>query len=550
MSRTRGIGGGRLWRAALIAALGALTACGTTLQASTRHAGVGGSTGTLSSGSGGGSGSELGGGTSSGNGGGSGRGAPTGAGTSSGTGGGSGPGLGLATGPGGGNGTGVSASGTAAGPSGRAGTGGAGPGGSPGAAGGSVSNVPGVKDGQIYFGYVNLVNQGAERQALGQAGFGGLDFNQTFVDLANYINTHGGIRGLKIKLVPFNRDATDQNTTEASWEQKECVAWTQDTRVFAAYQGEGHAGVLDPCLNKAGVIEMCGGCVLTTYDDQEFAKFPLLYEPAGASVSRVVPAYVQGLVQAGFFNGPAVKIGLLAFDNARYHQAAGQLAQVLKGDGLSLADQAFVQEAQSAQDYGPALTELQNYELKFKSEQINRVLVLDESGAILGYGTTIADKQQWYPHWGVNSTSGPAGLIASGAYDPPSERSGQTVVGWVPGADEGYEFKDSQRPPGLDPCLKILQDYGITPSGDNNLGAVGQQCDTLFFFRAALQAAGTVSVPAFQTGAASLGSSFGSALTYVTQWTSARRDGAGIYRSAVYDAGCGCLAYVGTPHSM
>lgn len=329
-----------------------------------------------------------------------------------------------------------------------------------------------------------------------------------------------------------------------------CAAWTQDDRVFAALAGEGE--VLDACLARAGVVQVCGGCIVSTYDERQMAKVPLLHSPNGVSVDRQVDFYVKGLVEGGFFTGAGnrvpgpPKVGFLTYDDpVRKRQFPRLEAELEKRTGLTFAEHGFLPPPEGGDGSARALTALQNFLLQFKASGVNRILMLDNSGQAAAYGMQAADKNNYFPRWGFNSTSTPGGLFNAGVV-PSSQLHGMTVVGWYPAADIGMKG-DTQRPPGLAACLALFKKAGMTMSSDTDYGLAGVFCDKFFFLRDALEAAPALSAQQFGAGARSLGSSFSSSLTYAADQSAGRRDGGSIYRVGAYNAGCNCFRYLGGP---
>lgn len=152
--------------------------------------------------------------------------------------------------------------------------------------------VPGIENGVIKIGMIRTTNAEAAYTAIGASELAGSGYGDRMVEaLVQEIN-RTGIKGLKIKIVNYNRDLTDSSTPPAVHEQRACAAWTEDDRVFAALTGEGE--VMDACLAKAGVLQVCGNCAISTYDNKQMNAVPLLFSPNGVLVNRQVEFYVKG----------------------------------------------------------------------------------------------------------------------------------------------------------------------------------------------------------------------------------------------------------------
>lgn len=426
-------------------------------------------------------------------------------------------------------------------------TGGAAPGTTGVAAAGTIF---GIENGFIKVGIARVSNQGAAYEAIGASGLAGSGHDERMIEtLVNEINLTG-IKGLKIKLVRYDVDANDASTPAEVHQQRQCAAYTQDDRVYAAMAGEGE--VLDACLAKAGVVQICGSCSISTYDDQKMAAIPLLFSPNGVTVNRQVDFYVKGLVEAGFFTGAPgpPKVGFITYDDpVRKRQFPRLEAELKRRTGLSFAKTGFLPKPGGGEGDARFLSAIQNFMLQFKAAGVNRVLMLDNFGQAAGYGMQAADKNAYYPRWGFNSTSGPGILLNQGLI-PPGELPGMTVVGWMPSVDIGLTKDDTQWPPGLKACVDRFTEAGMTMASDTDYGLAGIYCDRFLFLRDALNAAPGLSPQQFGLGAAALGSSFRTSIVYGADQSRGRRDGGENYRVAAYHAPCNCFRYTGPLRPM
>lgn len=398
---------------------------------------------------------------------------------------------------------------------------------------------------------MHFTNRSAAYAAIGASGLAGSGYEDRMREvMVKEINDKGGIHGLKIKLVPYEIDQSDSSTPPDVHQQRMCTTWTQDDRVFAAFAGEGE--VLDACLTKANVVEICGSCQVSTYDSVEMNKVPLLYSPNGVLVSRQVEFYVTGLIEGGYFTGAPgpPKVGFLGYDEPVAKRQFPRLEADLKArTGLPVAEKGFlpIPTGNGSSD-AQYLNALQNYLLQFKNAGVNRIITLDHSGQTTAYGMQASDKNAYYPRWGLNSTGSPGGLH-NGGFLPASQLPGLTVVGWWPMGDIGIR-EGTQWPPGLAACVELFKKHGMTMASDTDYAMAALHCDQYFFLRDALRAAPSVSVSNFGAGARSLGSNFKTAMIYGAHQGRGRRDGGENYRVAAYDGGCDCIKYVGPLRAM
>lgn len=408
--------------------------------------------------------------------------------------------------------------------------------------------VPGIENGFIKIGVFNAKNTAAAYAAIGASALAGSGFGERMREaLVKEIN-RTGIKGLKVRLVNYDIDQNDASTSSEVHQQKACERWTTDDRVFAAVAGEGE--VLDACLAKAGVLEICGTCSISTYDDMKMNAVPLLFSPNGVAVDRQVEFYVRGLVEGGFFAGAGnqvpgpPKVGFLTYnDPVRKRQTPRLEAELQKQTGLTFAERGELPQPGGGEGDARYLNAIQNFMLQFKAKGVNRILMLDNSGQTAAYGMQTADKNGYFPRWGYNSTSGPGILLSAGVV-PESELPGMTVVGWQPASDFGIK-KGTQLPPGLPACIELFKKAGITLANDTDYLQAGSNCDAFLFFRDALAAAPGLSVQQFGAGAASLGAAFKTSVVYGANQGSGRRDNGSAYRVGAYAKECNCFRYVG-----
>ncbi|MGH9187938.1 MAG: hypothetical protein ACRD0U_19355 [Acidimicrobiales bacterium] len=180
--------------------------------------------------------------------------------------------------------------------------------------------------------------------------------------------------------------------------------------------------------------------------------------------------------------------------------------------------------------------------LRFKSQGINRVLVLaDQGGGIPIFFTGTAETQGYRPRLGLTSSSVPQGLIDEGLVAPEAFR-GAVTVGWNPFGD--LRLEDAEAGLGYGACIEILEAGGALPWSDtNNLLVSLRTCDGFLFVRAAIQAGLPDITGASFVAGAEAQSAFPSALTYRVSTAPGRHSGVAAVRHSTYEDACTCFRY-------
>jgi hypothetical protein len=460
--------------------------------------------------------------------------------------------------------TGADASGSnSGGGTGRANGGGSGASGS-GSSGGSRSGGvggsstgaavgPGVSATTINVGIVYAVNSGAANAAIGAAGISQGDEKANYTVLINDINAHGGVAGRKI--VPVWHSVDAESTTSASDQyQAACDDLTQDHKVYVALAGNDET--LLQCLHNRGVAAVSSN--LTRADAAVFRRFPYYFEINSLSLDRVATAEVAALKAQNWFSGwntgsgqPAstrAKVGVVTFDFPSFARATDQVlipALAKQGYAPAPADVARVPFIQQESDVGAAEPAVSSAVLKFRSDGVTHVIILEGSGTIsLLFGTN-ADKQRWYPRYGANSQDGFEALADSGAY-PKSQLNGALGIGWQPSLD----IAPSENPPNSPytnaaqrKCLALYQAHGITFSDQNSKGVGYLDCSDIWFFRDVVNRTTALTRDGFLAAANGIGSSFESLNVIATRLDAAHHDAIAAVRYWAYKPECGCMRY-------
>ena len=350
--------------------------------------------------------------------------------------------------------------------------------------------------------------------------------------VVDHVNATGGLAGRKIVPVYAKFSAASSN-----WErdyQAICTDLTEDEKVFAVVTATiAGSKTFASCLAAHGtpLINSAGG----TQDRQSSAALGrFFYTPGSFDLTRLARAYVDGLAAAGFFSRTS-KVGLIRVDDAPYARVTRDVVRPrLQELGVRLEEEAAVAAQESI---STTTSQMPNLVLRFQQKGIDRVLVLDNGTLAISFSLQAAS-QNYRPRYGLNSLNNPV-LMQQNA---PAESLRDAVgVGWQPTGDV-----DAQRDPHLNKPARVCNDINVRAGqGDVDRTGVWQQrmyCDGVFFLQASL-AGRAPSADAVLAGSSALGRSFESAITFGTDFSGGRRDGASVIRTFAYDQTCSCFRY-------
>jgi hypothetical protein len=358
------------------------------------------------------------------------------------------------------------------------------------------------------------------------------------------------------KLVPefYELDATSTETIDTQY-QAACESLTTDRKIFVLMGGDNENFLR--CLHNAKVVVLNEN--LTVSDAARFKRFPYYFEITSLNLDRIAAAEIAALSAQGYFTGswntaagaPAPgkpKVGILAFDLPGFNHAVDQvMVPALARLGLrpDAGDIIRAPEPQRTSDVGADAAVVSNAVLKFRSDGVTHVLVLEKGGTLsLLFGNN-AESQGYRPRYGANSQTGQQALVDSGAY-PRGQLPGTVGIGWEPGiditpaenTDDGPYSNDSRRR-----CLALYKAAGVSYANANAAAVALGTCNQFWFFRDVMKDAPAVNRDGFLVAANRLGTAFQSTDGGVTRIDADHHDGVGAVRYWAYKPECGCMRY-------
>jgi hypothetical protein len=358
------------------------------------------------------------------------------------------------------------------------------------------------------------------------------------------------------KLVPVfaQVDATSPATIDSQY-QAACSELTQDHKIFVLFAGQSE--VLIQCAHNAGAVAITAN--LTAADAAIFQRFPYYVEIRSLNLDRVAAAEVAGLNAQGYFSGwdaalakpgpGKAKIGVIVEDRPSFVHAAEKVlvpALAKLGYGPDPANVVRVPRVERTTDVGPIAAAVSNAVLKFRSNGVEHVMILEPSGVVSLLFANNADSQRYYPRFGANSQNGLQALVDSGGF-PKSELRGTVGIGWLPSLDitpsentvDGPYSTDARRR-----CMNLFKAKGVTFSDSNAQGIAIGNCDELWFFeKAGNGVSGPLTRDALMASLNRIGSTFQSADTFATRFSASQHDGVAAIRYWAHVPSCDCMRY-------
>jgi hypothetical protein len=411
---------------------------------------------------------------------------------------------------------------------------------------------PGITATTIYIGAGYVKNQEAGNEVIGGGGAGGGDIRDAYNVVIKDINDHGGIAGRKLVPIYAGVDATSTQTVDQQL-QASCAKWTQDNKVFVILGGQ--APVERECAKAAGAVQFWAPSGSNTVPET-FQQYPHFVEITGLNLVRLGPVTIDGLAKQGYFSSGA-RIGIVSWDDPAYREGVTQgLIPALRAHGLGVATQpVYVHVPENLQDIGGSAADVNSAVLRFSTQRISHVLLLDGPAGIFG-GAGLgfeflnrAKAQQYTPRYGFNDNNLPVDALESGLY-PPDQLRGSISVSWLndqKSTDAGWHPNAAR-----ERCEALMRKNGVDMSNVNAHAFAIEACDELWFFQTVTARMGSAVLSAdnFMAAVNALGTRFGSPGTYSTRFAPTRHDGVAAARIMKFVDSCTCYRYVSDPYAV
>lgn len=413
----------------------------------------------------------------------------------------------------------------------------------------------GVTADAVAVGLTYTVNADAAQQALGSSSQVG-DTKAYLDALVSDVNRTGGVKGRKLKPVFYKEDATSSDTRDAR-DQARCAFYTQDNKVFAVLASAAGENFLS-CIGKESMN--IGGFEVAGYNEADFARHPYFFNVNTLTGEKQYRGLIASLVRQGWFSGWSTSagasgpgdavVGVLSVD---FPQITCVTDKVLlpglarAGDPVKPDNVVRLKNPRSSAETGQTVSQIQNAVLRFRSNGVTHVIIMDNAGGVIFFFSQGAENQRYRPRYGVTTANALQGLVESGQMSSAQAR-GAMGLGYVPLSDLPASANPADRGPYTNAtrklCLKIYKDAGIT-FGDSNSEQVALGfCDKMLFFRfTAGKVDGPLNRDAFRAAVEELGTSFVASPLQTARFGSSRHYGIVRGYDLRFDDGCTCVKY-------
>ena len=380
-------------------------------------------------------------------------------------------------------------------------------------------------------------NAGAAFDQYGVKGGPSGDQGPWIKEVQDWINGHGGMGGRKLELVTHVTQSL-QGTFDQQAEEA-CTDLTEDHHVSVVV-----GGALVPTLNLADCLARHQTPLVWNYvfmtDRPTFSRYAnYLYMPSMIQVERL-GGWIDAAADSGYFANSIV--GLVRYDEpVQKHLSDDVLKPRMAAHGVRVTDEAAFRPATGAASAADLSAQANSTILRFRSENVNRVVLQPTAAVLPLLFFTAAQTQNFHPRYTFTSFDEPWFQTQNNGA---SQLAGSMVFGWLPAEDVAFE-----QDPGLNPTAKRCVD--ITPDANpKGNGSIRRYCDALLFLKAVFDHGADPSVAGLRRGIDALGTSYESAWTFATSMSSQRHDGAAAARLVLYDTGCSCYRYSGPTYPI
>jgi len=387
--------------------------------------------------------------------------------------------------------------------------------------------------GSVEVGFLVLADVGDAVKALGYSGLSTGSGQRQARVVAGLMNAGGGLAGRKVAPVIFEVSASG----DSNQMQRACSLFFEDHKVRAVI-----AIIVDnvmlACTKRRGVPHIAAANA--SLDRKGISTYSNVVIPNHPTIEDGSALLVDDLVRQGWFKPASateqVKIGLITHKEDEYQPAPAVVAARLKAAGLHLSDTFFMPPGRTQSDIGAASSAGKSAALKFQTEGINRVIVVDNHGFGAGWFGIGASSQGYHPRLGLSSFSQPSTLPAILS---PEQLAGSAGVGWAPVLDTDISL---QRPvsPRTTTCLTAMRRAGEDTSAAERPLSQGV-CEGGYTLLDAWRA-GQLDLTGFLNGLQALGTSYRPAAVLGADFAHSRA-AASRYQALNYESGCDCYRY-------
>jgi hypothetical protein len=391
-------------------------------------------------------------------------------------------------------------------------------------------------DAPVEVGFVVVQNTAAAAKAVGDSALVSGDGATQAEVAAGLVNANGGLAGHKIK--PIIYEVNVQQSVD-SQEQAACARFFQDNHAIAVVSvGWSSAGAA--CAEKYHAPFVTASVASTRRAVLD--KYPLAVLIDVPVLDAVPASLVSSLVRRGWFKPAAatevVKIGLVYTDSPDFAAVPGQVRTALAAEGMTLTDTVGMPPL-TGTNYQAAATAGESAALRFSSDHINRVLVVDAGGSGISWFSLAAGQDMYYPRYGATSLSEFSLWSTSMTA---RQLAGAAGLGWEP----IWDLPVSKQPPGsanTRACVAAMSKAGEDMNTQATRASAMLSCEGADLLAAAWRT-GPLTESGFLSGLNALGRRYSPVIAMATDF-GGHRDGASVARPVIHQAACNCFVYDG-----
>ncbi|MDP9182811.1 MAG: ABC transporter substrate-binding protein [Actinomycetota bacterium] len=423
-----------------------------------------------------------------------------------------------------------------------------------------ATSGPGVTDKVVYVGVVHDANADGVNSA---AGVGAVTHGDSLANtraIVDDINRHGGVAGRRVELVTADFDSTSTQTLDQQWAAV-CQTFTRDSpRVFAVIEVTNES--YRDCLSRAGVLMLSDN--LPTIGEESFRRHPGMFELGFPNVDRLARYQVTSLVEQHYFTPwniftgqasatGAVKVGVLTYNDRVFSSAVDRyLVPALRRLGYDPMVER-VAPLGGASDVGASAAAVKSAQLAFAANGVTHIIPFESNGGLSTFFLPTARTQAYYPRYGISTASGFEALREAGVADN-RQFNGAVGFGWMPSVDlqandnpEKGRYSNAARRH----CRQVLRDHGITPDSGNAEAIALSACASLYLLQgAAARTPGHLTVGTLASAIESLGATYQGAGSLGMTFGPGRHDAADKVYHWRYTEACTCFRYDGTLRTL
>lgn len=355
------------------------------------------------------------------------------------------------------------------------------------------------------------------------------------------LNAQGGLLGRRVVTVEYAFSSTSSNYSQDA--AAACATFTEDNHVPVVLDfAFGNIAGFQACLQKAGVLHLTPA---VESDRSASTKASLHANTGYMNLDRTYSSVLTQLAATGYLS-KSNTFGLIV-EQCPETQAAyrNTIVPLISRLGLKAARERTIDCTTGFASAGPASAAISSAILAFQQAGVDRVMFMSafESVVTLVFAQA-AENQGYRPGYALSSY---AVAGAQRANAPAGQQPQLHGVGNIPAFDtEGRAAPSTVEKR----CESLAKAGGLTPSTPTDYGVTHIICGPFLLLEAALARTGGQSAAALLQGAiANLGSSFVAPgiVGGFTNYTATQHDGPSAAQVFGYQASCGCMRYTGQP---